>query len=154
MFYFVNCLVNYSVVLLLGVSSKSVSLTAGSTTGIPMSPGNGGFQAAKPTLQQLTQRQVTTPLRHRSVIPQLTLLRTITPTPRSITLPRVATPPRHQSTTRLCMLHCCPILLYRGCQVLLCSQLLTTPMRISTALFPATTPMLQLITHQNGRILH
>ncbi|XP_046447310.1 uncharacterized protein LOC124196344 [Daphnia pulex] len=97
-------MVNYSVVLLLGVSSKSVSLTAGSTTGIPMSPGNGGYQAATPTLQQLTQRQVTTPLRHRSVIPQLTLLRTITPTPRSITLPRVATPPRNQSTTRLCML--------------------------------------------------
>ncbi len=107
--------------LLLGVASKSVSLMAGLTTGIPMSPGYGGYQTATPTLQQLTQRQVTTPLRHRSVTPQLTLPRTITTTPRSITLPRVATPPSHQSTTRLCML-----------------PHPTIPMLLSTTLFSTT----------------
>jgi hypothetical protein len=38
------CLVNYGVVLLLGV----VSLMAGSATGVPMSPGYGGYQTATP----------------------------------------------------------------------------------------------------------
>jgi hypothetical protein len=41
---FINCLVNYGVVLLLGV----VSLIAGSTTGVPKSPGYGGYQTATP----------------------------------------------------------------------------------------------------------
>ena len=41
MFEFINSLVNYGGVLLLGV----VSLMAGSTTGVPMSPGYGGYQA-------------------------------------------------------------------------------------------------------------
>jgi hypothetical protein len=39
MFKFINCLVNYGVVLKLGV----VSLMAGSTTGVPMFPGYGGY---------------------------------------------------------------------------------------------------------------
>jgi hypothetical protein len=41
MFEFINCLVNYAVVLLLGV----VSLMAGSATGVPMSPGYGGYES-------------------------------------------------------------------------------------------------------------
>ena len=44
MFKCIYCLVNYGVVLLLGV----VSLMAGSTTGVPMSPGYGGYQTATP----------------------------------------------------------------------------------------------------------
>jgi hypothetical protein len=42
MFKFINCLVNYGVVLLLCV----VSLMAGSTTGVPMSSWYGGYQTA------------------------------------------------------------------------------------------------------------
>jgi hypothetical protein len=41
MFEFIIYLVNYGVVLLLGV----VSLMAGSTTGVQMSPGYGGSQS-------------------------------------------------------------------------------------------------------------
>ena len=41
MFKFINCLVNYGVVLKLGV----VSLMAGSTTGVLMFPGYGGYQS-------------------------------------------------------------------------------------------------------------
>jgi hypothetical protein len=44
MFKFINCSVNYGVVLILVV----VSLMAGSTTGVPMSPGYGGYQTATP----------------------------------------------------------------------------------------------------------
>jgi hypothetical protein len=40
MFEFTNCLVNYGGVLLLVV----VSLMAGSTTGVPISPGYGGHE--------------------------------------------------------------------------------------------------------------
>jgi hypothetical protein len=51
MFKFINCLVNYGVVLLFGVS-----LMAGSTTGVPMSPGMAkpNRNAAPPTQQQHT----------------------------------------------------------------------------------------------------
>jgi hypothetical protein len=44
MFKLINCLVNLGVVPLLCV----VSLMAGSTTGVPMSPGYGGYQTATP----------------------------------------------------------------------------------------------------------
>jgi hypothetical protein len=44
MFKFINCLVNYSIVLLLGV----VSLMAGSTNGVPMFPCYGGYQTKTP----------------------------------------------------------------------------------------------------------
>jgi hypothetical protein len=44
MFPFIYCLVNYGVVLLLGV----VSLMAGSTTGVPMSTWYGANQTATP----------------------------------------------------------------------------------------------------------
>jgi hypothetical protein len=50
MLKFITCLVNYGVVLLLGI----VSLMAGSTTGVPISPGYGGHQ------QQYTQQPDTT----------------------------------------------------------------------------------------------
>ncbi len=39
-----------------------------------------------------------------------------------------------------------PILLHRGSQVLLCSQLLIAPIFLNTTLFPAATPRLPLIT--------
>jgi hypothetical protein len=45
MFTFINCLVNYGVELLL---LSVVSLMAGSTTGVPMFPGYGGYQTATP----------------------------------------------------------------------------------------------------------
>jgi hypothetical protein len=84
------------------------------------------------TQKQLTQRLVTTPrplstrpLRHWSIVPQLTLLPATTPTPQSITLPR---PDLHHQDRVLHDYVCCPILLHRGSQVLLCPQLLTTPM--------------------------
>ncbi|EFX62709.1 hypothetical protein DAPPUDRAFT_269895 [Daphnia pulex] len=41
---------------------------------------------------------------------------------------------------------CCPILLHRGSQVLLCSQLLIEAIFLNTTLFPAATPRLPLIT--------
>ncbi|XP_046444625.1 uncharacterized protein LOC124194462 [Daphnia pulex] len=41
---------------------------------------------------------------------------------------------------------CCPILLHRGFQVLLYSQLLIAPIFLNTILFPAATPRLPLIT--------
>jgi hypothetical protein len=44
MFKFTHCLVNYGVVLPLCVAS----LMAGSTIGVPMSPGYGEFQTATP----------------------------------------------------------------------------------------------------------
>jgi hypothetical protein len=66
MFKFINCLVNYGVVLLFGVS-----LMAGSTTGVPMSPGMAkpNRNAAPPTQQQHTQQSVTTPPRLQSTTP-------------------------------------------------------------------------------------
>jgi hypothetical protein len=99
MLKFINCLVNYSAVLLLGV----VSLLAGSNTAVPTSPGYGGYQTAVPppyyTIYELVTTATTscdrrppsaTPLRHRSFIPRLTLPRATTPTPRNInTLPRL-----------------------------------------------------------------
>jgi hypothetical protein len=103
MFKFIDCF-NFSVVLLLGV----VSLMAGSTTGVLMSPWYGGYQTTTPPPYSYAAttyaKTVTTPVRRWSVIPQLTLPRDSTPTPLSVTLPRVTTPPRHRSTTRLRML--------------------------------------------------
>jgi hypothetical protein len=67
------------------------------------------------------------------------VLRATTPTPR-------ATPPRHREyyTTT----YGAPSYYTEapGSQVLLCPQLLTTPMLLSTTLFPETSPRLQLIT--------
>jgi hypothetical protein len=58
---FINCLVNYGVVLLLGV----VSLMAGSTTGVPKSLGMADTKPQRcrrlATQQQLSQRPVTAP---------------------------------------------------------------------------------------------
>jgi hypothetical protein len=76
-------LVNYGVVLLLGVES----LMVGSTTGVPMSPGYGGYQTATPASYHNIIRN------NRSTTPQLMMSRTTTPKPQSIILPRV-TPPR------------------------------------------------------------
>jgi hypothetical protein len=74
MFEFINSLVNYGGVLLLGV----VSLMAGSTTGVLISPGYGGHE------QQHTQQPVTTlrppsstPPRLQSITPQFMLVRAI-----------------------------------------------------------------------------
>ncbi|XP_046650384.1 uncharacterized protein LOC124341350 isoform X2 [Daphnia pulicaria] len=64
-----------------------VSLFDGSTTGVPMSSWYGGYQIATPppSKKQLTHRPVaaqrstsTTPLKHRSFLPQLTLPRATT----------------------------------------------------------------------------
>jgi hypothetical protein len=85
-----------------------VSLFDGSTTGVPMSSWYGGYQIATPppSKKQLTHRPVaaqrstsTTPLKHRSFLPQLTLPRATTLTSWRITLPRVTTRPRRRSMT-------------------------------------------------------
>jgi hypothetical protein len=78
---FINCQVNNGVVLLLGV----VSLMAGSTTGVPMSPGYGGYQST-PLPCRLT-------IKHQLSLLQLTTLRLSS-----------ATPPRLQITTPQLML--------------------------------------------------
>jgi hypothetical protein len=50
-----NCLVNYSFVLLLGV----VTLLAGTNTAVPTSPGYGGYQTAVPPPYYTTYELVT-----------------------------------------------------------------------------------------------
>jgi hypothetical protein len=50
MFKFIYCLVNYGVMLLLGV----VSLMGGSTTGVPMSPWYSANQTATPPPSYIT----------------------------------------------------------------------------------------------------
>jgi hypothetical protein len=128
------CLVNYGV-LLLGVGS----LMAGLTTGVPMSPGYGGYQtttaASDCTTTTYTQRAVTalrppstTPPMLQIIIQNHKLSRVTTQKPRSIILPR-APSPSHRSITQLRM-----------------QRQLTTPRLPSTTLLSATAPMLELIT--------
>jgi hypothetical protein len=76
-------------VLLLGVES----LMVGSTTGVPMSRGYGGYQTATPASYHTTTSYATT-----GTTPQLMMSRTTTPKSQSIIMPRV-TPPRELSTT-------------------------------------------------------
>jgi hypothetical protein len=124
---------------------------------------------------QLTQRPVpalrfssTTPLEHRSFIPQLTLPRATTLTPWSITLPQVTTPSRRRSTTWLRILpgvtilprrwsttwlRMLPILLHRGSQVLLCSQLLIAPIFLNTTLFQVLHRGSHWLLHRSGKVL-
>jgi hypothetical protein len=109
------------------------------------------------TQKQLTKRPVTaprssstTPLKHRSFIPQLTLPRATTLKPWSIILPWVTTPSRRWSATWLRML---PILLHRGSQVLLCSQLLIAPIFLSTTLFQVLHRGSRWLLHRSGKVL-
>jgi hypothetical protein len=63
MFKFINCLV------VLQFASGVLSLMAVLTTGVPMSPGYGGYQTATPptpTQQQHTQQSITKPPRLQS----------------------------------------------------------------------------------------
>jgi hypothetical protein len=84
MLKFIICLVNYGVVLLLGV----VSLMAGSTTGVPMSPGYGGYQATA------AQEYYTTSSPYYTITSIYVTPAARTPRPSSTTSPRM------QSITR------------------------------------------------------
>jgi hypothetical protein len=126
------------------------------------------------TRQQLTQRPVTaprhpstTPLRHWSIIPQLKLQRATTPKcysapsyytevllcpellHRSVTLPRATTPKCYSAPSYYTEVFFCPGLLHpQGTGVLHDYVYLPILLQrwLSTTLFPATTPRLQLIT--------
>jgi hypothetical protein len=121
------------------------SLIGGSTAGVAMC---GGNQTATPPPTYATTSSCTEVFKYYTTktpefYTQLTLPRATTLKPWSITLPWVTTPSRRWSATWLRML---PILLHRGSQVLLCSQLLIAPIFLSTTLFSAATPRLPLIT--------
>jgi hypothetical protein len=115
-----------------------LSLMAGSTTGVPMSPGYGGYQTATPPPYYPKATYATTSY-CTGVYKYYT-----TKAPEFYTTTYSA--PSYYTKATEQDYACCPILLHRGSQVLLCSQLLIVPTFLNTTPFPAATPRFPLIT--------
>jgi hypothetical protein len=134
--------------MLLGV----VSLMAGSTTGVLMSPGYGGYQTTLPPPYYPKATYGTTSYcteaykYYTTKAPEFYTTTYAAPSHSTDALKYYSAPSYYTTKATEHDYACCPILLHRGSQVLLCSQLLITPIFLNTFLFPAATPRLPLIT--------
>jgi hypothetical protein len=134
--------------MLLGV----VSLMAGSTTGVSMSPGYGGYQTATPPPYYPRATNATTSFcteiskYYTPKAPEFCTTTYAAPSHYTDVLKYYSAPSYYTLKVTEHDYACCPILLHRGFQVLLYSQLLIALIFLSTTLFPAATPRLPLIT--------
>jgi hypothetical protein len=139
--------------MLLGV----VSLIGGSTTGVLMSPGYGGYQTATPPPYYPKATYATTSSctevfkYYTTKAPEF--YTTTYAAPSTLTTLKYTDALKYYSApsyyTTKATEHdyaCCPILLHRCSQVLFCSKLLIAPIFLNSTLFPAAKPRLPLIT--------
>ncbi|EFX83487.1 hypothetical protein DAPPUDRAFT_240075 [Daphnia pulex] len=138
--------VNYGVVLLLCV----LSLMAGSTAGVVMSPWYGGNQTTTPPASYKTYATTSSYTEvfkdYTTKGPEFYTTTYAAPSHYTDALKYYSAPSYYTTKATEHDYACCPILLHRGSQVLLCSQLLIEAIFLNTTLFPAATPRLPLIT--------
>ncbi|EFX77716.1 hypothetical protein DAPPUDRAFT_105916 [Daphnia pulex] len=129
-------------------------LMAGSTTGVPMSSWYGGYQTATPPPYYSKATYATTSYcievykYYTTKSPQFYTTTYAAPSHYTDALKYYSAPSYYTTKATEHDYACCPNLLHRGSQVLLCSQLLMAPIFLNTTLFPAATPKLSLITPQ------